>query len=36
MPDPSITEADSDFKLSENLQIKVQTGTGIEVEPTQI
>jgi len=36
MRDPSITEADSEYKLSGILQIKVQSGTGVEVEPTQV
>jgi len=36
MPDPTITEGDSEFKFSGNLRIKVQSGTGIDVLPTQV
>ena len=35
MPVPTIAEADSDYKFSGNLRIKVQSGTGIDVQPTQ-
>ena len=36
MPDPTITEADSEYKFSGNLRIKVQSGTGIDVQPKQV
>ena len=35
MPDPTITEVDSEYKFSDNLRIKVQSGTVIDVQPTQ-
>ena len=33
MPDPTITDADSEYKFSGNLRIKVQRLTGIDVQP---
>jgi len=37
MPDPTSTsEADLEYKFSNNLRIKVQSGTGIDVQPTQV
>ena len=32
MPDPTITEVDSEYKFSGNLRFKVQRGTGIDVQ----